>query len=865
MYRTPKIPCVLSAWQDFSRTSERLLLGSCEEAYTVFKSRSRIGEGSKSYLFRFGPSGTLANFTKRNIDRDSRSESYAIITPYHQDIKNLERVVGLFSRKSLLPSRKEGRKMTTYVFPGQGSQHKGMGGTLFDEFKELTAKANEILGYSIKELCLNDPHRQLGKTEFTQPALYVVNVLSYLKKIKETGKTPDYVAGHSLGEYNALFAAGAFDFETGLKLVKKRGELMSQAAGGGMAAVIGFTAEQVNCVLKENGLTGIDIANHNTPSQIVIAGLKADIERAQPFFEAAGVKMYIPLNVSGAFHSRYMGDAKKSFEDYLDMFEFSPMSIPVISNIYARPYKQSEIKRNLIQQITHPVKWTDSIRYLMGLGEMEIEEIGPGTVLTKLVDNIRKEAEPLIIADDEEDERNKVKQQNQSNTFPSITALSLGDEQFKRDYNLTYAYVIGGMYKGIASERMVVKVGKAGMLGFYGTGGMSLEKVEKAIQYIQRELNNGEAYGMNLLHNPGNLPIEEKTIDLYLKYGVRNVEASAYISITPALVRYRSKGLKRSGDGTVAITNRIIAKVSRPEVAEAFLSPAPQSIVEKLVQENGITREEADFLKEVPMADDICVKADSGGYTDHGVAYALMPAMIRLRDEMMKKYGYAKKVRIGAAGGIGTPEAAAAAFILGADFIVTGSINQCTVEAETSDVVKDLLQQANVQDTEYAPAEDMFEMGAKVQVLKKGLFFPVRANKLYDLYRQYNSLDEIDEKTKKMIQEKYFNRSFEEVYEDVKAYHPPQEIEKAERNPKHKMSLIFKWYFNYSSLLALSGNQEHKVDYQIHCGPALGAFNQWVKGTPLENWRNRHVNEIGEKLMKETAELLNQRFLLFIG
>src|SRR5262249_24592935 len=157
---------------------------------------------------------------------------------------------------------------------------------------------------------------------------------------------------------------------------------------------------------------------------------------------------------------------------------------------------------------------------------------------------------------------------------------------------------------------------------------------------------------------------------------------------------------------------------------------------------------------------DICVEADSGGHTDGGVAYALMPAMIRLRDEMMAKYHYDKPIRVGAAGGIGTPESAAAAFIMGADFILTGSINQCSVEAGTSDAVKDILQGLNVQDKSYAPAGDMFELGAKVQVVRKGLFFPARANKLYDLYQRFNSIDEIDEKTQQQIQEKYFQRSF---------------------------------------------------------------------------------------------------------
>jgi len=173
--------------------------------------------------------------------------------------------------------------MKTHMFPGQGSQSKGMGGTLFDEFKELTHKADKILGYSIKELCLEDPRRELNQTQFTQPALYVVNALSYFKKVEESGQKPDFVVGHSLGEFSALLAAECIDFEAGLKLVKKRGELMSQATGGGMAAILNATKEKIETILKENGLTNIDLANYNTPSQIVISGLKDEIGKATSF------------------------------------------------------------------------------------------------------------------------------------------------------------------------------------------------------------------------------------------------------------------------------------------------------------------------------------------------------------------------------------------------------------------------------------------------------------------------------------------------------------------------------------------------------------------------------------------------------
>lgn len=773
--------------------------------------------------------------------------------------------------------------MLAYIFPGQGSQQKGMGGNLFSEFHELTEKADAVLGYSIKELCLENYNGRLSQTQFTQPALYVVNALSYLKKIKESGKKPDFVAGHSLGEFSALFASAVFDFETGLKLVKKRGELMSQVTGGGMAAIIGFGGERVSEILEKNNLKGIDIANYNTPTQVVISGLKQDIEHAKFIFEAEGAKRYVLLNVSGAFHSRYMVDAKEEFKQFLSYFEFSRLTIPVISNLYARPYEQNEIKKTLEEQITSSVRWTDSIRYLMGEGEIDIQQVGNGKILNDMVLNIKKYSKPLKIEEDEQALNQSLAQglsdgsgyvqtssnqyvkdldkKSTENFFDIITEESLGDKEFKRDYKLKYAYLTGSMYRGISSKEMVIKLGRSGMMGFLGTGGLKTNEIENSIKHIQSELKNGEPYGVNLLCNLNKPQKEEEIVDIFMKYGINVIEASAFITLTPAIVRYRLNGLKKNSDDSVMITNKLIAKVSRPEVARKFLGPPNEKIVEKLLIENKITTEEAELSRIVPMADDICVEADSGGHTDQGIAYTLMPAMIKLRDEMMKKYKYSKKIRVGAAGGISTPEAAAAAFMLGADFILTGSINQCTVEAGTSNAVKDLLEKANVQDTEYAPAGDMFEIGAKIQVLKRGLFFPARANKLYELYRLHNSLEDIDEKTRKQLQEKYFKKSFGEIYSELKVRYP-HEIERAEKNPKHKMAMIFRWYFNYSMKLALEGIKENEVDYQVHCGPSMGAFNQWVKGGKMESWRNRFVDEIGIMLMQEAAKLLNYRFRL---
>lgn len=444
-----------------------------------------------------------------------------------------------------------------------------------------------------------------------------------------------------------------------------------------------------------------------------------------------------------------------------------------------------------------------------------------------------------------------------------IVPEALGNPDFKADYGIRYAYIAGAMYKGIASKELVVKLGKAGLIGFLGTGGLRLERIESDIKFIQSELNNGQSHGMNLLCNLIKPALEESTVEIFLRYGIKYVEAAAYMQITPALVLFRLKGIHRDDQGKIVIPHFVIAKVSRPEIAELFMSPAPLKIVEKLVASGKLTAEEAELSKEIPMSHDICLESDSGGHTDQRVALTLFPSILKLREEIMSRYHYAKPIRIGAAGGIGTPQAAAAAFIMGADFILTGSINQCTVEAGTSDAAKTLLQDMNIQDTAYAPAGDMFELGAKVQVLKKGLLFSVRANKLYDLYCHHNSLDEIDEKTRKQIEERYYQRSFQAVWDETKEFYLkelPEAITQAEKNPKNKMGLIFRWYFIHTTRLAMKGSTEQTTDYQIHCGSALGAFNQWVKGTPLENWKNRHADEISDMLMKATADLLNQRW-----
>lgn len=297
--------------------------------------------------------------------------------------------------------------MQAVLFHGQGSQYKGMGKDVFPDYPEYVEIASQVLGYSIEELCLEDPGNRLRLTQYTQPALYVVNALEYFKLSGESGGLrPAYYAGHSLGEFNALLAAGAFDFQTGLQLVQKRGELMGAANGGGMAAILGLRVEELAHWLKEWALDGIDIANLNTPTQHVIAGTAAAMAEATAQFGNVPGARCAPLNVSAAFHSRHMKPAQNVFADFMCNYSFNDLAVPVIANATARPYVQGQVPQTLASQIAGTVRWAEGIRYMMGQGVEVFLEVGNNgksfgaNVLTKMVDEIKKK-ETLLFGQSE--------------------------------------------------------------------------------------------------------------------------------------------------------------------------------------------------------------------------------------------------------------------------------------------------------------------------------------------------------------------------------------------------------------------------------------------------------------------------------
>ncbi|MBN3905275.1 MAG: PfaD family polyunsaturated fatty acid/polyketide biosynthesis protein [Nostoc sp. NMS1] len=448
-----------------------------------------------------------------------------------------------------------------------------------------------------------------------------------------------------------------------------------------------------------------------------------------------------------------------------------------------------------------------------------------------------------------------------------LSIRQLGDPNFIKSHGVKYAYATGAMAQGIASEDLVITLGKERILSSFGAGGLSPNRVEAAINRIQQALPQGP-YAFNLLHSPSEPAIERGVVDLYLKYQVRTIEASAFLDLTDNIVYYRTAGLALNAANQIEIKNKIIAKISRREVATKFLQPAPTKILNQLVEQGFISELQATLAEKIPVADDITVEADSGGHTDNRPLVCLLPSILELRDEIQRKFSYEKPVRVGVAGGIATPQSALAAFMMGAAYVVTGSINQSCIEAGTSQHTKQLLAQADMADVMMAPAADMFEMGVKLQVLKRGTLFPLRAQKLFELYKNYDSIEDIPLVERDKLEKQVFKNSLGAVWEETVNYlsqRNPDKLTKAINNPKLKMALIFRWYLGLSSRWSNFGEKGREMDYQIWCGPAMGSFNDWVRGSYLSEPNNRQVVDVANHIMTGAAFLYRIQSLKIQG
>ncbi len=454
-------------------------------------------------------------------------------------------------------------------------------------------------------------------------------------------------------------------------------------------------------------------------------------------------------------------------------------------------------------------------------------------------------------------------------SLPPLYPEWLGERSFNEVHGTRFPYVGGAMANGIATVQMVRALAEAGFLAFFGAAGLHRDRVAAGIDELSAALDaKGLPWGSNLIHSPNEPALEEAVAELYLQRGVRRVSASAYTRLTPALVRYACTGLHVNAEGAIQRRNWVFAKISHPNVARQFLLPPSSSILQTLVERGQLSAEEAHLAGHLPLAEDITVESDSGGHTDNRPLGALFPSIAALRDEICAEREYPRPIRVGAAGGLGTPKAIASAFALGAAYVVTGSVNQSAVEAGLSDEGKKMLATASMADVVMAPAADMFEQGVEVQVLQRGTMFALRGRKLYELYRQYPSLEAIPAAERASVEKTMLQASFAEAWESTRRFwaeRDPREVGKAERDPKHKMALVFRAYLGQASRWAIVGESGRRLDYQIWCGPAMGAFNTWVKGSFLEAPEQRGVVQVARNLMEGAAALTRAHQLRCVG
>ena len=452
--------------------------------------------------------------------------------------------------------------------------------------------------------------------------------------------------------------------------------------------------------------------------------------------------------------------------------------------------------------------------------------------------------------------------------LPPLYPEWLGDRSFTEVHPVRFPYVSGAMANGIATTRLVAEMSRAGFLGFFGAAGLSFDRVERAVAELERELGDATAWGCNLIHSPNEPALEEAVAGLYLERGVRRISAAAYMALTPAVVRFAVSGLRQDPQGRILRPRHVFAKVSRLEVAQKFLEPAPEKILALLRERGQISEQEARLARHVPVAEDITVESDSGGHTDNRPLAALLPSMLKLRDEIAAAHAYPCPIRVGAAGGLGTPSAVAAAFALGAAYVLTGSVNQACVESGLDASGRAMLAQAGIADVIMAPAADMFELGVEVQVLRRGTLFGVRAKRLYELYRAHATWEEIPAADRAKVEAQILQASFDEAWAATRRFwqaRDPAELDKAQADPRHKLALVFRSYLGQSSRWAIEGEAGRRSDFQIWCGPAMGAFNAWTRGSFLEAPESRTVAQVARNLMEGAAVVTRAQQLRSYG
>ncbi|WP_462202531.1 ACP S-malonyltransferase [Frankia sp. CcWB3] len=697
-----------------------------------------------------------------------------------------------------------------WAFPGQGSQRKGMADGLFERFPDLTAQADEVLGLSVRELA--GDLRRLDDTRHLQPVMFTVNALRYLD-LAAAAPQPDFMVGHSLGEYSALFAAGAVDFTTGLRLTARRAELMGGIRGGGMLAVLGLDEDRLRQVLVAADAPDVEVANYNSSREIVVCGPRAQVRAIAPLVRAAGAAKTKLLQVSVAAHSRHMAPAAARLRQALDRVVFAEPRVPVLSNATVEPHTADRVPELLERQLCAPVQWRRTMRYLLDRGVEELVEVGPGTVLTKLWAQAREEwasvavAEPVAVgrptgsrepadpgetADVREPDEVVVPAAVATWVGPA-PAERLGAAGFRERYGLRLAYAVGASGVGANGSRLVSAAAGAGALGF----------ADAPVSWLA---TTWRADGP---------PAAD----------VRVVEVDLPLGPTPELVRFRFTGAHRDRHGRARPARHVVARVMGLDCARAFLNPPGPAVLEALVRAGALTSAEADAARHLPVASDLAVASPAGWHGGGLTMLHLLPEVRALAR------GVPQPVHVGVSGGVGTPEQAAAAFALGADFLLTTSVNLCAEESALTAATRAHLAALAPGDTGWTPDPSHFTLGARSEVLRRGTLFAARANHLVDLYRRRA---EPDAATLRHVEETYVG-------------HPLDQIAEGVADPRRRLAEALRWYLRRAAAWR-DGAPEQPLDYRLPCGPDLAAFNR--------DPGRRAVAGIADHLMAGAADLV---------
>ncbi|MFI1758663.1 ACP S-malonyltransferase [Streptomyces sp. NPDC020571] len=733
-----------------------------------------------------------------------------------------------------------------WAFPGQGSQRKDMGAGLFDRHPGTLARADAVLGRSVRELAADQA--ALRDTRVLQPVLYTIGALTYLDRAAREPQ-PDCMIGHSLGEYTALYASGALDFETGLRLVVARAEIMGRASGGGMLAVVGLDVERLREVMRREGADDIDVANHNSPVQTVLSGPEDSVRALAPVLRREGAGKCVLLHISVAAHSRYMAGAADELGAVLDTVTFHEPRVPVVSNVTARPHRADRIARRLREHMCRGVRWWDSLAHLVEQGVTELVELGPGNVLTKLWATARTELAPPRDGQDRA-ARNAPEPgpgaggdgaaapgTRTPTTAPGrrrapVTRERLGSPRFRERYGTDLAWLVSGTGDGAVGDEVCRAARAAGLAA-------CTDPVPGAPR--QESLDRAGRHGWGIGLRPGADADEQVTA--LLAHEVRYVEVGHPHGPDAALVRFRFTGAHRRPGGAPVAVRHVLARVTGPDQAAAFLRPPAPALLDELVGTGALSAREADVARELPVASDLAVQHPGGWHDDGADACQLLPALVALATWSPGP----EPVHVGLCGVVGTPEQAATAFALGAAFLVSTSLTACAPQARLADPLKDTLARAGDDDVTWAPTERHASLGVLARVVRRGTLFPARAGLLYRLLREHRYFADVPEPRRRHVEEHLLGGPATEPPADARADGRPRTAD------------VFRRYVRETARRTPAGDPLRPLDHQLPCDPDLTHFNRAAAGTPLAAWTARTPAAVAGHLLTNAAELLTER------